>query len=167
MKIRHYVLSFSKKCREIIRWVRVVYIMALSHFSCVLSKHTIHNKSYYSPLSSERGWWRGLFSLWFLRIRIVGEAIPLFSFFALALWERLFHSTKRKGRNQIPPLRLLHFVELSFHLSSNIFAQSIADIRDARAYIHDVNIATCFADSLDSVNQFGCDRLHFLLLFLR
>ena len=86
------------------RWVIVVYIMDLSLFSCVLSEHTIHNKSYYSPLSSERGWWRGLFSLWFLRIRIVGEAIPLFGFFALGLWERPFLSIKRKGRNQIPPL---------------------------------------------------------------
>ena len=45
------------------RWVRVVYIMDLSLFSCVLSEHTIHNKSYYSPLSSERGWGRGFFTL--------------------------------------------------------------------------------------------------------
>ena len=37
------------------RWVRVVYIIDLSLFSRVLSEHTIHNKSYYSPLSSERG----------------------------------------------------------------------------------------------------------------
>ena len=33
-----------------------------------------------------------------------GEAIPLFSFFILGLWERLSFPTKRKGRNQIPPL---------------------------------------------------------------
>ena len=45
------------------RWVRVVYIMDFGLFSCVLSEHAIHNKSYYSPLSSERGWGRGLFSL--------------------------------------------------------------------------------------------------------
>ena len=56
------------------RWVRVVYIMNLSLFSCVLSEHAIHNKSYYSPLSSERGWGRGHSSLWFLCIGVVGEA---------------------------------------------------------------------------------------------
>jgi len=63
MKIRHYVLSFSKKCREIIRWVKNGYIIDMNLFSCVLSEHTIHNKSYYSPLSSERGWGRGHSSL--------------------------------------------------------------------------------------------------------
>ena len=51
-----------------------VYIFDLSLFSCVLSEHTIHNKSYYSPLSSERGWGRGLFSLHSPCIRIVGAA---------------------------------------------------------------------------------------------
>ena len=56
------------------RWVRVVYIMDLSLFSCVLSKHTIHNKSYYSPLSSERGCGRGFFSLQSLCIGVEGEA---------------------------------------------------------------------------------------------
>ena len=86
------------------RWVRVVYIMDLSLFSRVLSEHTIHNKSYYSPLSSERGWGRGCSSLQSLCIGAGGEAIPLFGFFVLGLVERLFHSTKRKGRNQIPPL---------------------------------------------------------------
>ena len=60
------------------RWVRVVYIMDLSLFSRVLSEHTIHNKSYYSPLSSERGWGRGCSSLQSLRIRIVGEAFSLY-----------------------------------------------------------------------------------------
>ena len=60
------------------RWVRVVYIIDLSLFSCVLSEHTIHNKSYYSPLSSERGWGRGHSSLWFLRIGIGGEALSLY-----------------------------------------------------------------------------------------
>ncbi len=45
------------------RWVMGGFIMDLSLFSRVLSEHTIHNKSYYSPLSSERGWGRGLFSL--------------------------------------------------------------------------------------------------------
>ena len=45
------------------RWVRVVYIMDLSLFFRVLSEHAIHNKSYYSPLSSERGWGRGFFTL--------------------------------------------------------------------------------------------------------
>ena len=60
------------------RWVRVVYIIDLSLFSCVLSEHTIHNKSYYSPLSSERGCGRGLFTLHSRCIRIVGEANSLF-----------------------------------------------------------------------------------------
>ena len=75
------------------RWVIVVYFMDLSLFSCVLSEHTIHNKSYYSPLSSERGWGRGcsslqslrigvggrgLFSVYSLRIRIGGEAFSLY-----------------------------------------------------------------------------------------
>ena len=55
-----YVLSFLKKCREIIRRVRGVYIMDLNLLFRVLSEHAIHNKSYYSPLSSERGWGRGL-----------------------------------------------------------------------------------------------------------
>ena len=45
------------------RWVRVVYIMDLGLLFRVLSEHTIHNKSYYSPLSSERGWGRGFFTL--------------------------------------------------------------------------------------------------------
>ena len=45
------------------RWVMGGFIMDLSLFSRVLSEHTIHNKSYYSPLSAERGWGRGLFSL--------------------------------------------------------------------------------------------------------
>ena len=44
------------------RWVRVIYIIDLSLFSRVISEHTIHNKSYYSPLSSERGWGRGFIS---------------------------------------------------------------------------------------------------------
>ena len=60
------------------RWVRVVYIIDLSLFFRVISEHTIHNKSYYSPLSSERGWGRGHSSLWFLRIGIVGEAFSLY-----------------------------------------------------------------------------------------
>ena len=60
------------------RWVRVVYIFDLSLFSRVLSEHTIHNKSYYSPLSSERGWGRGFLSLHSRCIRIVGEAFSLF-----------------------------------------------------------------------------------------
>ncbi len=68
------------------RWVRVVYIIDLSLFSCVLSEHTIHNKSYYSPLSSERGWGRGCSSLHSPCIRIVGEAFSLFNLFALGLW---------------------------------------------------------------------------------
>ena len=86
------------------RWVRVVYIIDLSLFFRVISEHTIHNKSYYSPLSSERGWGRGHSSLQSLCIGVGGEAIPLFNLFALGLWERLILSTKRKGRNQIPPL---------------------------------------------------------------
>ena len=86
------------------RWVRVVYIIDLSLFSCVLSEHTIHNKSYYSPLSSERGWGRGLSSVYSLRIEVVREAFSLFNLFVLGLWERLSFPTKRKGRNQIPPL---------------------------------------------------------------
>ena len=40
-----------------------VYIFDLSLFSCVLSEHAIHNKSYYSPLSSERGCGRGFLFL--------------------------------------------------------------------------------------------------------
>lgn len=56
------------------RWVRVVYIMDLSLFSRVLSEHTIHNKSYNSPLSSGG---------------VVGEAVPLFILPALGLGERL------------------------------------------------------------------------------
>ena len=104
MEIRHYLLSFSKKCREIIKWVRNGYIIDLVIFPRVLSEPAIHNKSYYSPLSSERGRGRGFLSLQSLCIGAGGEAIPLFSFFALGLWERLFLSTKRKGRNQIPPL---------------------------------------------------------------
>ena len=58
--------------------MRVVYIFDLSLFSCVLSEHAIHNKSYYSPLSSERGWGRGLFSVYSLRIEVVGEAYSLY-----------------------------------------------------------------------------------------
>ena len=81
-----------------------VYIFDLSLFSCVLSEHTIHNKSYYSPLSSERGWGRGFFSLQSLCSGVGGEAFSLFILPALGLGERLFHSTKRKGRNRIPPL---------------------------------------------------------------
>ena len=79
------------------RWVRNGYIIDMNLLCCVLSERAIHNKSYYSPLSSERGW---------------GEAVPLFNLFALALGERLFHSTKRKGRNQIPPL--LNYMLASF-----------------------------------------------------
>ena len=60
------------------RWVRVVHIIDLSLFFRVISEHTIHNKSYYSPLSSERGWGRGHSSLWFLRIGVVGEAFSLY-----------------------------------------------------------------------------------------
>ena len=60
------------------RWVRVVYIIDLSLFFRVISEHTIHNKSYYSPLSSERGWGRGCSSLQSLRIRIGGEAFSLY-----------------------------------------------------------------------------------------
>ena len=60
------------------RWVRVVYIIDLSLFSCVLSEHTIHNKSYYSPLSLERGWGRGFLSLQSLRIGAGGEAYSLY-----------------------------------------------------------------------------------------
>ena len=60
------------------RWVMGVYIIDMNLFSCVLSEHTIHNKSYYSPLSSERGWGRGLFSLHSPCIRIGGEAFSLY-----------------------------------------------------------------------------------------
>ena len=86
------------------RWVRVVYIIDLSLFFRVISEHTIHNKSYYSPLSSERGWGRGCSSLQSLRIGVGGEAFSLFTLFELGLGERLYLSLKRKGRNQIPPL---------------------------------------------------------------
>ena len=75
------------------RWVRVVYIIDLSLFSRVLSEHAIHNKSYYSPLSSERGWGRGCSSLQSLRIGVGGEAIPLFNLFAVGLGERPFLSS--------------------------------------------------------------------------
>ena len=61
---------------------------------------------------------------------------------------------------------LFHFVELRFHVSCNILAQSWADVGDACAGIHDVNIAACLANSLDSVYQFGGDGLHLVLLFL-
>ena len=67
------------------RWVRGGYIMDLSLFSCVLSEHTIHNKSYYSPLSSERGWGRGCSSLQSLCSGVGGEAFSLFNLFALGL----------------------------------------------------------------------------------
>ena len=60
------------------RWLMGVYIMDLSLFSCVLSKHAIHNKSYYSPLSSERGWGRGCSSLQSLCIGAGGEAFSLY-----------------------------------------------------------------------------------------
>ena len=60
------------------RWLMGVYIMDLSLFSRVLSEPTIHNKSYYSPLSSERGWGRGCSSLQSLCIGIVGEAFSLY-----------------------------------------------------------------------------------------
>ena len=94
------------------RWLMGGYIMDLSLFSCVLSEHATYNKSYYSPLSSERGWGRGCSSLQSLCIGVVGEAFSLFILPALGLWERLFYSTKRKGRNQIPPL--LNYMLASF-----------------------------------------------------
>ena len=56
------------------RWVMGGFIMDLSLFSRVLSEHAIHNKSYYSPLSSERGCGRGFFTLQSLFIGIEGEA---------------------------------------------------------------------------------------------
>ena len=94
------------------RWVRVVYIIDLGLFPCVLSEHTIHNKSYYSPLSSERGCGRGCSSLQSLCSGVGGEAFSLFILPALGLGVRLFLSTKRKGRNQIPPL--LNYMLASF-----------------------------------------------------
>ena len=60
------------------RWVRNGYIIDMNLLCCVLSERAIHNKSYYSPLSSERGWGRGHSSLWFLRIGVVGAAFSLF-----------------------------------------------------------------------------------------
>ena len=60
---------------------------------------------------------------------------------------------------------LFHLVELRFHVSRNIFAQSSADVGDACAGIHDVNIAACLTNSLDGVYQFGGDGLHLVLLF--
>lgn len=60
------------------RWLMGGYIIDMNLLCCVLSEHTIHNKSYYSPLSSERGWGRGHSSLWFLRIEVVGEAYSLY-----------------------------------------------------------------------------------------
>ena len=56
------------------RWVRNGYIIDMNLLCCVLSEHTIHNKSYYSPLSSERDCGRGLFSLHSLCIGAGGAA---------------------------------------------------------------------------------------------
>ena len=45
------------------RWVRNGYIIDMNLLCCVLSERAIHNKSYYSPLSSERGCGRGFLFL--------------------------------------------------------------------------------------------------------
>ena len=60
------------------RWLMGVYIIDLSLFSRVLSEHTIHNKSYYSPLSSERGWGRGCSS--FQSLCIGAVVVAFFSY---------------------------------------------------------------------------------------
>ena len=61
---------------------------------------------------------------------------------------------------------LLHFVELCFHFCRYVFAKRIADVGDAGRYVHDVDVAACFAHSLNGIYQLTRDGTHLLLLSL-
>lgn len=61
---------------------------------------------------------------------------------------------------------LLCLVELCLNFSCNVLAECLADVRDAACCVHDVDIATCLAYSLDCFNEFVSDRTNLVLLKL-